>query len=94
MHEQAVSAVEVKANSKFASLNRASLVMYQSPYKLIHYRAFEKLPASEGLYQLFNLENDPEEMEDLYSTERGVAEAMTEQLQQRLEEANRPFQRS
>lgn len=92
--DRAVYAVEAKTNSKFAPLNRASLAMYQGPYKLINYRGYEQLPSDEGLYQLFNLDNDPEELEDLYSTERGVAEAMTEQLQQRLEEANRPFQRS
>ncbi|MBK7218135.1 MAG: sulfatase-like hydrolase/transferase [Candidatus Promineofilum sp.] len=70
------------------------LAFYQGPYKLISYRGYEQLPSAEALYQLFNLDNDPEEMEDLYTIERGVADTMTAQLQQRLEEANQPFQRS
>ncbi len=90
--DRAVFAVEAKTNSKFAPLTRGTLAMYKGPYKLIHSMGFKQLP-SEGIYELYNLENDPEEMHDLFRVERGVADEMTTQLRQRLEEANAPFQR-
>ena len=92
--ERAVYAVEAKTNSKFAPLTIGSLAMYKGPYKLIHYMGYEEVPSPGGLYELYNLEDDPEEMENRYEIDKGVAEEMTAQLQERLAEVNRPFTRS
>ena len=92
--ERAVYAVEAKTNSKFAPLTIGSLAMYKGPYKLIHYMGYEEVPSPGGLYELYNLEDDPEEMENRYEIDKGVADEMTAQLQERLAEVNRPFTRS
>ena len=92
--DRAVYAVEAKTNSKFAPLTIGTLAMYKGPYKLIHYMGYEQVPSPGGLYELYNLEDDPEEMENRYEIDRGVADEMTAQLQERLTEVNRTFTRS
>lgn len=91
--ERPVFALEAKTNNKFAPLTEAAFAFYQGPYKLLHYRGFDKTFDSGSHFELYDLENDPEELVDLYSTERGTAEAMRMQLEEKINEVNRPFQR-
>ena len=91
--ERPIFAVEAKTNSKFAPLTKHSIAFYQGPYKLTSYVGYPEVPA-EGLYELYNLENDPEERENLIATDTATAAEMKAQLEQKLEEVNRPFRRA
>ncbi len=91
--ERPIFAIEAKTNSKFAPLTKGSIAFYQGPYKLTSYRGYQEVPA-EGLYELYNLENDPEERENLIATDTATAAEMQAQLEQKLEEVNRPFRRA
>ena len=45
-------------------------------------------------YEFYDLEADTEEMEDLYPSRPGLAINMKEELDQKVVDVNRPFQRS
>lgn len=91
--DRAIFGVEAKSNRKYDPLTKAGFALYQGPYKLIHYRGYEEYFDGGRQSELYNLENDPEELENLIEVERGTAEAMMMQLEEKIVEVNSPFQR-
>lgn len=85
--ERSIFAVEAKSNHKMAPLTRVSIAMIKGRYKLIHYRGYENLP--EG-YELYDLEADPEELNDIYAT-ASIAAGLKEELLAKLEEVNADY---
>ena len=74
--ERSTFSVEAKTNPAFAALKKASLAMRKGKYKLINYIGYE----SEDSFELYDLEDDPEELVDLYSTQAGIARSLTDEL--------------
>jgi arylsulfatase A-like enzyme len=76
--------VEAKSNSAFAPLTVATVAMRKNNFKLIYYRGYEKQDA----FELYDLENDVEELDDLYPQKPSAARSLQEELLTRLDEAN------
>jgi hypothetical protein len=92
---RATFSVEAKLNPAFAPIKVASLVMRKGPYKLIHYMGYSghaNYPVQFGdAYELFNLEDDLEEMNDLYDSEPVIAAQMKSELLDALNVSNSHF---
>ena len=80
--EHPVFAVEAKESSKWGHLQRASFAMRLGKHKLIHYRGYPEAPDT---WELYNLENDPEELENIFADDPRAA-ALQNILLQKLEE--------
>jgi arylsulfatase A-like enzyme len=77
-------AVEAKSSPKFGVLNKATVTLIKGNYKLIYYRGYPKTPAPE----LFDLSNDPEELNNLASTKASVAADLQQEIEGKLRLAN------
>ena len=77
---QSVFAVEAKSSSKQGPLKKLTVAMLKENYKLIYYRGYPKTPAPE----LFDLANDPEELQDLAGTKPSVAADLQQELEAKL----------
>ena len=77
-----------KMASSFAAFNQYSIAMIKQGHRLIHYR----YPNYTG-FELYNLDEDPEEMNDLYPAGTSLGRQMEEELTQKIEEFNRPYQK-
>ena len=86
--DRSIYVVEAKSSSKFARLKTATLAIVRGSYKLIRYFGYAGFPDS---YELYHLERDPEEMENLYSQDNAVAQALQAEMQARLDQADRPY---
>ncbi len=80
--------VEAKLSNAFAPLSVATVAMRKEPYKLIYYTGYEK----EDSFELYNLVDDIEELDDLYPRQPAIAKAMKEELLDRFHQANKPYQ--
>ncbi len=69
--------VEAKQNLKMGPLTKATVALLKDGFKLIHYRGYE---GYEDEYELFDLNNDPEELENLYRSQKAVAEDLRVEL--------------
>jgi arylsulfatase A-like enzyme len=78
-------------NSAFRPLTKAAFAMRKGAYKLIVYLGYG---GDDGIYELYAVENDPEEIHELSKDEPAVFSAMKEEFFARLAEANRPFEQS
>jgi len=83
-----IYAVEAKRNAVHAPLTKGTIALIQKPYKLIHYLNSNKAQVK---YELYNLENDPEEVEDLSISNPSVASDLFHQLEIKLTDINQPY---
>ncbi len=86
--ERSIFVVEAKSNPKLAPLRKATVAMIKGDNKLIHYRGYE---GYDGVHELFNLREDPEELDNLYSTHPAIASELRQELLRKIEEMDAPF---
>jgi arylsulfatase A-like enzyme len=85
--ERSVFVLEAKANPAFGPLRKATLALLRGPYKLIHYLGYKYYRDE---YEFFDLENDPDELQNLYPDHPAV-KALQSELDAKLEEVNRLY---
>ncbi len=78
--------VEAKQNPAFAPLRIATIAMRKGSYKLIHYLGYGQ--GYDDAYELYNLDDDLEEMHDLYAKETEIADQMKAELLDALAKSN------
>jgi arylsulfatase A-like enzyme len=86
--ERSIFSVEAKENPAHAPLRHGTVALIRGKYKLIHYFGY---PGYEEEYELYDLENDPEELSDLYSSKGSLAADLQNQLKEKLQEINQPY---
>lgn len=84
--ERPIFAVQAPGNSAFAPLTKGSMSMRKGAYKLIAY-----LDGAEQTFELYDLEADPEELNDLYGKDLALSNRLKDEFLSALEQANRPF---
>jgi arylsulfatase A-like enzyme len=82
--------MDAKGSSAFDDLSPITLAMHQGNYKLIYYKGYggEGYPYHDGVFELYNLKNDPEELQDLVKDEVSVAQHMQGLLLDAYNKAN------
>lgn len=89
---RSIYTLEAKSNGKQLPITKSTLSMVKDQYKLISYQGYE--PGYNGVFELYDLDKDPEEIVDLYPSKPSVAEDMRDELLTGLEEANRSYRRA
>ena len=69
--------VEAKLNPAFAPLDTATIAMRKGHYKLIYYKGYF---GGGDWFELYNHEEDLEELHDLYDSEKPIAKEMKDEL--------------
>ncbi|MGD8403652.1 MAG: sulfatase-like hydrolase/transferase [Anaerolineales bacterium] len=82
--------LEAKKNGKNMPLTTATVALIKGNYKIMNFSGYEELRGKDRI-ELYNIENDPEEINDLYSTKRDTADELLHDLKTKLVEANKPF---
>ena len=77
--ERSIYMMDAKENSAFAALTKASFALRKGQFKLICYRGFGQY-GGEDQFELYDVQNDPAEVNDLYSGDSPVAKALKEEL--------------
>lgn len=62
-------------------------------YKLVKYFGYDKLPGGEPFYEMFDLEQDPEELNNIYSSKKSMSSELLNELELKLLEADKPYQK-
>ncbi|MFN2146502.1 MAG: sulfatase, partial [Anaerolineales bacterium] len=88
--DRSIYGVNAKHNDKFKPLTHVSISMLKANYRLSAYLGYPELNG-ETRYELYDLENDPYEMEDIFASKKEVAGKMVAELNAKLEEVDRPY---
>ena len=81
--------LDAKTNSAFAPLTRVSLALQKSGYRMTYY---EYPNVDYRNFELYDLDEDPAELNDLSASEPQISAQMREELLQKLADINRPMQ--
>ena len=84
---------ETKYSNQDEPFKTGSIVLLRGRYKLVRYdySLFDQYDRFSG-YELYDLENDPEELNNLYSSLPKISNLLQEELQSRLDLANQSHQ--
>ena len=80
--DRPIFSMVAKTNPVYAPLTKATVAMIKGDYKLIWYGDY---PDYRNVYELYNLEDDPEEMNDLYDSRSSLSQFLQKELQGNLE---------
>jgi arylsulfatase A-like enzyme len=89
--DRSIYAIEAKSNPKFGPLVKATVAMVKGDYKLIYYMGYE---GHDGVFELYDLQKDPEELNDLYESHKSIVDALERELFAKLDEVNKPYVKS
>lgn len=89
--QRSVYSVEAKYSGLAGPLRPVSSVIIKEKYKLIYYAGYIKYFNEDYLLELYDLENDPEEMNDLSTTHPELANELLDELLTIMSEANDPY---
>ena len=87
--ERPVFSLYAAENPVLYPLNKAAIAMRKGAHKLIAYFGY---PDYDNVYEMYNLEEDPEEVRDLFQVDLSTFSRLKEELLDHLEDANRPYQ--
>ena len=86
--EQSLFMMDAKENSAFAPLrHRASFALRKGAYKLIYYKGFGEYGGKDQ-FELYDIEDDPEELNDLYPQSPSFAKDLRAELVARVDAEN------
>lgn len=89
-----VYALEAEISPKDGTLNPASVMMVKGKYKLTYYYGYEQLEKSGPLFELYDLEEDPEELNDLFEPDSEISMELQRELLEKYQEVNKPYMNS
>ena len=72
-------------------LTEATVALIKGQYKLMYFFGYKQLGSGDERLELYDIESDPEELNDLASSKRGTAAEMLEEIKSKLTEVNRPY---
>jgi arylsulfatase A-like enzyme len=87
-YERSLYALVSHASDTQGPLTQGTIAMLKRQYKLIHYLGYRGCARP---YELYDLESDPEELEDLYAACPSIAGKLLRELEAQVDTINRPF---
>jgi len=84
-----VYAIYAKKNGQYAPFTNASIALVKGRYKLIYCFGYPEIKQNEVL--LFDIESDPDELVDLYSSKPEIAQELLAELKAKLAEVDKPY---
>ncbi len=89
--ERNIYTVQAANNDPDSALTQSTIMLVKENYKLIYFFGYdEDLPNGE-LIQLYDIEKDPEELNDLSAVKKDVAKDLLKELKLKLAEMNEPY---
>jgi arylsulfatase A-like enzyme len=85
--ERSIYSLDAKTNASFAPLTKTSLSLMKSGHRLTYYGY-----PDDGQFEFYNLEEDREELVDLYPSRPSLARRMKEELFHKLNKVNEAFE--
>ncbi len=82
--------LQAKDNDSDSPLTQFTLTSIKENHKLIYFIDYRKLAGKERI-ELYNLDLDPEELQNIYTPESLIGKSMLEELKAKLQEINKPY---
>lgn len=91
--QRSIYMMDAKSNTAFSALTFASFALRKGTYKLIYYKGFGNY-GNKDKFELYDIQNDPEELNDLYSENSAVASGLRVELLAKVQAENARYLKS
>jgi arylsulfatase A-like enzyme len=91
MRDRSVFAVEAKKNKRYKPISQGTAMIAKDQYKLTYYFGYNKLKGHGPLVELYDILNDPEEMNNLLKTELVLANELYNELTAKIQAVDTPY---
>ncbi len=85
--------VHAEKNEQFQPLTVGTYALVKGRYKLTAFFGYKELAAGQERVELYDLENDPEELHDLFLVETEIAADLLAELKAKLDEVNQSYRK-
>jgi len=92
-NDRSIYVVQPERSEQYGPLTIATVVVKKGDYKLTYYYGYEELAGNERI-ELYNIKDDPEELNDLYAVEKEIGQELLDEVKRKLEEVNIPYRRT
>ena len=89
--ERSIYAVYATKNGQYAPLTQATIMLLKGRYKLVYFFGYDELGGDSERVQLYDIQADPEEIEDLSLSQTNIASELLAELKAKLSEVNQPY---
>jgi len=83
--------VQAFHGEQYSPLTEATVALIVGQYKLMYFFGYEKLGTGNERVELYDINNDPEELNDLSTTKRETTAELLNEIKQKLTEVNEPY---
>jgi arylsulfatase A-like enzyme len=84
-------AMNLRDSHPDAPLDIASLMLLKGKFKLTYYYGYGRLQEGDERVDLYDVETDPQELDNLYPAQRGIGADLLDELKVKLAEVNAPY---
>ncbi len=84
-------AMDARNNPPDKKLSLYTAMLRKGPYKFTQYYGYKQLPGNQPYFELYNLEQDPEELENLENKETDLLQEMRAELDEEIFEKDHPL---
>ena len=89
--ERSIFALEAKTNKPLNPLRSASAMIVKEQYKLTKYFGYNYLPKRNTIIELYDIDDDPEELNDLSATYPSIYKDLLDELNAQINAADKPY---
>jgi len=89
--ERSVYVMQPERSEQYGPLTVATLSLRKGDYKLQYFYGYKELGDAGERVELYNLRDDPEELNDLYDVEQEIGQELLNELKTKLKEVNAPY---
>ena len=89
--ERSVYVVQAEKSEQYGPLTIATLSIKKDDYKLMYFYGYKELGEAGERLELYNIKDDPDELNDLFDTEKEIGQKLLNELKAKLEEVNAPY---
>jgi arylsulfatase A-like enzyme len=83
--------VQARHNDPSSALRLASVMLVKGKYKLVYFFGYNELGKQGELVELYDVENDPEELKNLYPEQKALVAELLYETKAKIAEVNKPF---
>jgi arylsulfatase A-like enzyme len=89
--ERTTYAMNPRDNLPHSKITEGVYTIFMENYKLINYFGLKQMKGYDEYYELYDIENDPEELNDLYDSHRNIANELINELITAMNRADQPY---
>ncbi|MHC4537283.1 MAG: sulfatase family protein [Planctomycetota bacterium] len=82
--------IDSRANEENAPIEKASIALIRAPYKMMYYVGYRELDGGDYV-ELYDIDADPEEMDELSLRKPTLAKEMLQSIKAKLAKVNEPY---